>query len=168
MTHSRPHVRHQPPQLKPKMTPSSFRAFLSHWNVYKQLVGIPSNSIDSAAQIFSLACSEHAEIRRTIADHRPDHLQLSESDYIDMLQNLLTARATPETYRNRLFSMSQNAEESCQQWLKRLQEVSPDCEFSIPCSEKPSTFHKFDESIIRSKFILGQHNTHIKQDLLTK
>ena len=70
---ARPNVRHQAPQLKVSMTPSSFRSFVSHWTIYKQLVGIPSNGPDSAAQIFSLACTENPEIRRTIEDHRPDH-----------------------------------------------------------------------------------------------
>ena len=37
----RPQVRHQPHQLQPKMTPSSFRAFITHWTVYKSLVGFP-------------------------------------------------------------------------------------------------------------------------------
>ena len=30
-------VRHQAPQLKPSMSPSSFRAFVAHWQVYKKL-----------------------------------------------------------------------------------------------------------------------------------
>ena len=58
----KPNVRHQPPQLQPNMTPSSFRAFKSHWEVYKSLVGIPLNSRDAAAQIFSLACTDHPQI----------------------------------------------------------------------------------------------------------
>ena len=164
----RPHIRYHPPQLKPKMTPSSFRAFNSHWVVYKQLVGIPSDSPDLAAQIFSLTCADHPEIRRTIADHRPNHLQLGEKEYIEMLQKLLTARANPETYRNKLFNMMQNANETCQQWMQRLHEVAPDCEFTIPCNEKPGVFHRFDESILKTKFILGVHNTRIKHELLTK
>ena len=49
---SKPNVRHQSPQLQPSMTPSSFRAFVSHWTMYKRLVGISSNGVDSAAQIF--------------------------------------------------------------------------------------------------------------------
>ena len=57
-TSNRPQVRHQAPQLQPKMTPSSFRAFQSHWTVYKQLVGMSPNSVDAAAQIFSLACHD--------------------------------------------------------------------------------------------------------------
>ena len=115
------------------MNLSSFRAFVSHWQVYKQLVGIGSTGIESAAQIFSLACTDHPDIRQTIADHKPDHLLLSEHEYLEMLRKLLTAQATPETYRNKFFIMTQNAGETCQQWLKRLQEVVPDCEFSIEC-----------------------------------
>ena len=61
----KPQVRHTPPQLQPKMTPSSFRAFLSHWKVYKQLVGLPNNTTDGAAHIFSLTCTDHPEIRQT-------------------------------------------------------------------------------------------------------
>lgn len=38
---NKPHIRHQPPQLKPSMTPSSFRGFVSHWTTYKGLVGLP-------------------------------------------------------------------------------------------------------------------------------
>ena len=164
---AKPQVRHKSPQLQPTMTPSSFRAFKSHWHVYKQLVGIQDNSPNAAAQLFSLTCTDHPEIRQTVADHNPNHLTLSEPDYLDMLRKLLTARATPETYRNKFFNMVQGPDESCQQWLKRLQEVAPDCEFSIPCNEK-GVYHRFDETLLRSKFILGMHNTSMKQDLLTK
>ena len=161
-------VRHKSPQLSPSMSPSSFRAFVSHWTIFKQLVGIPTGSINTAAQLFSLACMDHPEIRRTIADHRPNHMLLAEDEYINMLQNLLTAQATPETYRNKFFSMTQNPGETCQQWLGRLQEVSPDCDFTIRCSNDVNTLHQFDSNLIRSKFILGLYNVKIKQDLLTK
>ena len=167
ITHN-PRVRHQPPQLKPVMNPSSFRAFTEHWAAYKQLVGIPDDSKDAAAQIFSLACTDHPEIRRMIADHKSDHRQLSEVEYIRMLRNLLTAKATPEAYRNKLFYMKQDPSESCQQWLNRLQEISPDCEFTIPCDQKEGVFHNFDDTILRTKFVLGLHNTHIKKDILSR
>ena len=165
---SRPHIRHQSPQLQPSMSPSSFRSFVSHWKVYKGLVGIASDGRDTAAQIFSVACNDHPEIRRTIADHRADHLELPETQYLEMLKKLLTAQATPETYRNKFFTMVQNSGETCQQWLKRLKEVVPDCEFNIQCDKHPDTVHSFDNSLLRSKFILGQYNDNIKQDLLTK
>ena len=100
-------VRHQAPQLQPSMTPSSFRAFVAHWQVYKKLVGIPAENTDTAAQIFSLACNDHPEVRRTVADYKSDHLLLSESQYIEMLRRLLTAHATPEAYRNKFFNMTQ-------------------------------------------------------------
>ncbi|MEL6805640.1 MAG: retropepsin-like aspartic protease, partial [Bacteroidota bacterium] len=64
--------------------------------------------------------------------------------------------------------MVQAQGETCQQWLKRLQEVSPDCEFVIPCTHSSGQFHKFDDTILRTKFILGMHNAHIKQELLSK
>ena len=117
MFNNKPNVRHNPPQLNPKMTPSSFRAFKSHWEVYKGLVGIPPNTPGAAAQIFSLCCNDHPQIRQNIADHNPGHLNLSESDYLHMLCRLLTAQAIPETYRSKFFSMNQNAGETCQQWL---------------------------------------------------
>ena len=122
---ARANVRYHPPQLKPSMTPSSFRAFVEHWTVYKKLVGIPSDTLDSGGQIFTLTCADHPEIRRTIADHKSNHLELGENDYIEMLRKLLTARANPETYRNKLFYMTQNSDETCHQWLKRLKEVPP-------------------------------------------
>ena len=161
-------VRHHPPQLNPNMNTSSFRTFAEHWEVYKKLVGLPSNSVNSAAQIFSLTCTDHPEIRRTIADHRSDHLQLNEDDYIEMLRKLLTARAAPETYRSKLFKMRQSSDETCHQWMKRLKELVPDCEFTIQCEHKPGEFHRFDETILRTQFILGIYNVHIKRDLLTK
>ena len=165
---SRPLVRHQSPQLQPTMSPSSFRAFASHWAVYKTLVGITSSGPDTAAQLFSLACNDHPDLRRTIAEHRSDHLMLPESEYLDMLKRLLTAQATPETYQNKFFGMVQNAGESCQQWLKRLQEVTPDCEFVIPCDQHDSITHSFENTLLRSKFILGTYNPGIKQELLTR
>ena len=165
---ARANVRYHPPQLKPSMTPSSFRAFVEHWTVYKKLVGIPSDTLDSGGQIFTLTCADHPEIRRTIADHKSNHLELGENDYIEMLRKLLTARANPETYRNKLFYMTQNSDETCHQWLKRLKEVAPDCEMTMPCSNKPGDFHNYGEYILRTKFILGICNTNIKQELLTK
>ena len=66
---SKPQVRHKAPQLKPIMTPSAFRAFISHWTVYKGLVGIPHDSPNAAAQLFSLACTDNPEIRQTISDY---------------------------------------------------------------------------------------------------
>ena len=69
---NKPQVRHKPPQLKPQMTPSSFRAFLSHWAVYKNLVGIPPDCQNSAAQLYSLACEDHPQLRQTIEDHNPE------------------------------------------------------------------------------------------------
>ena len=167
-TSHRPQIRHQSPQLQPTMNPSSFRAFITHWDVYKGLVGIVSGGVDSAAQLFSLACTDHPEIRQTIADHKPDHLRLHESEYLEMLRRLLTAKASPESYRNKFFTMTQNPGETCQQWLKRLQEVVPDCEFSIPCSEKSGVFHKFGENLLRTKFMLGTYDDNIRQVLLTK
>ncbi|MEL6802194.1 MAG: DDE-type integrase/transposase/recombinase [Bacteroidota bacterium] len=164
----RPLVRHQPPQLQENMNPSSFRAFERHWLAYKKLVGLPSNSFDSAAQLFSLTCSENSKIRKMISDHNPNHLNLSEQEYLEMVRNLLTSRASPETYRNKFFHMSQQPGESCQQWLQRLQEISPDCEFSFPCNQDSNIFHSFDETLIRSKFIMGMTNTEIKKDLLSK
>ena len=165
---SKPQVRHQAPQLKQKMTPSSFRAFVSHWTVYKSLVGLRNDDANAAAQIFSLACTDHQDIRQTIADHKPDHLTLGETEYLEMLRKLLTARATPETYRGKLFSLTQRSDESCQEWLKRLQEIAPDCEFTILCPNDHTTYHRFDETIIRTKFILGLNNLHIKQDIMAK
>ncbi|MEL6804566.1 MAG: hypothetical protein AAFO91_12390, partial [Bacteroidota bacterium] len=165
---ARSHVKYDPPQLKPKMTPSSFRAFTTHWEVYKQLAGIPSNNHDSTAQILLLTCTSHPEIRQTIADHRADHLQLGEKEYIDMLKRILTSRANQETYRKKLFGMTQHPSETCQQWVQRLQEIAPDCEFTIPCSEKPGLFHKYDESILRTKFIQGVYSTRIKHELFAK
>ena len=165
---TKPHIRHKPPQLQPQMNPSSFRAFSSHWEVYKRLVGIRDNSRDAAMQIFSLACVDSPEIRQTIADHNPNHLCLSEMDYLDMIRRLVTSHATPETYRTKFFNMVQTSGESCQQWLKRLREVTPDCEFVIPCDNKNGSFHRFDENLLRSKFIVGLYNSNIKQDLLTK
>ena len=161
-------VRHKSPQLTSSMTPSSFRAFVTHWRVFKQLVGIPPGDTTTSAQLFSLACSDHPEVRNTIADHMPNHLTLGEQEYLNMLQKLLTAQATPEAYRNKFFSMMQNQGETCQQWLRRLQEVSPDCDFTIRCSTDESIVHNFDDNLLRSKFILGLFNTNIKQDLLTK
>ena len=108
------HISHKPPQLKPTMTTSSFRAFVDHWSVYKKLVGRPVYSSDGAAHIFSLACSDHPEIRQTIANHKPEHLTLTEVEYIEMIRKLLTARSTPETYRNKFFYMSQTPSETCQ------------------------------------------------------
>ena len=64
--------------------------------------------------------------------------------------------------------MTQYPGETCQQWLKRLQEVVPDCEFSIPCSEKSGVFHKFGENLLRTKFMLGTYDDNIRQVLLTK
>ena len=124
-------VRHHAPQLQPSMNPSSFRAFVEHWQVYKKLVGIPSGITDTAAQIYSLTCNDHPEIRNTITNHKSDHLSLSESEYLDMLRKLLTAHATSEVYRGKFFSMSQHPNESCKEWLKRLKEVAPDCDFAI-------------------------------------
>ena len=165
---AKPQITHKPPQLKPKMTPSSFRTFKVHWKVYKHLVGLPDDSPDGPAQIFSLACSEHPEIRQTVEDYNPEHLQLTESDYLEMICKLLTAQSTPETFRHKFFSMSQHSEESCQHWLQRLKEVSPDCNFYISCNQKEGVFHPFDENLLRSKFILGLSNISIKQDLLAK
>ena len=161
-------VRHKSPQLTSSMTPSSFRAFVTHWRVFKQLVGIPPGDTTTSAQLFSLACSDHPEVRNTIADHMPNHLTLGEQEYLNMLQKLLTAQATPEAYRNKFFSMMQNQGETCQQWLRRLQEVSPDCDFTIRCSTDESIVHNFDDNLLRSKFILGLFNTNIKQDLLRR
>ena len=56
---SHPLVHHQPPQLEPSMTPSSWRAFERHWKVYKRFVKIPSDCPDAAAHIFSLTCHNH-------------------------------------------------------------------------------------------------------------
>ena len=167
---NKPHIRHQPPQLKPSMTPSSFRGFVSHWTTYKGLVGLPPGCHDASAHIFSLACADHPQIRQTIADHNPEHLALSEKEYLEMIRNLLTARASTETYRNKFFSMTQNPGETCQQWLQRLQEVTPDCEFCIPCNRNDArdVFHTFEKNLLRSKFILGMYSTNIKQDLLAK
>ena len=167
-TTHKPLVRHQAPQLKPSMSPSSFRAFVSHWTVYKNLVGIQNDDTNAAAQIFSLTCTDHPEIRQTIADYKPDHLTLNEAGYLEMLRKLLTSKATPETYRNKLFIMTQGPDETCQEWLKRLKEVAPDCEFTFLCPNDATTYHRFDETIIRTKFILGLANMHIKQDLLAK
>ena len=164
----KPQVTHKPPQLKPNMNSSSFRAFITHWNVYKQLVGLPIDNPNGAAHIFSLACSDYPEIRQTIADYNPEHLLLPEQDYLSLISKLLTAQSTPETYRNKFFNMSQNSEETCQQWLQRLKEIVPDCEFNIPCNQKEGVFHHYDEDILRSKFILGICNMDIKQDLLAK
>ena len=164
----RPHVRHQPPQLQPSMTPSSFRQFTSHWTMYKKLVGILPNSEDAAAHINSLACADHPEIRRTIADHKPNHLLLSESEYIEMLRKLLTAQAAPDSYRHKFFNMAQNQEETCHHWLKRLQEVAPDCEFTIVCDHNPNTLHRFDDSLLKTKFVLGLSDQTIKQDLIAR
>ena len=161
-------VRHQAPQLKPSMSPSSFRAFVAHWQVYKKLVGISPECSDTSAQIFSLACNDHPEIRRTIADYKSDHLLLQESEYIEMLRRLLTARATPEAYRSKFFNMTQNPRESCQEWLKRLQEVVPDCDFIVKCDKVDGCTHRFDDTLLKTKFILGSYNEHIKQDLLAK
>ena len=160
----RSQVRYHPPQLKPVMNPSAFRSFVHHWNVYKEMVGIPN----TASQLFTLACSDNPEIRLTIADHKSDHLSLSETDYLELLRKLLTSQASHETYRHKFFNMTQNHGETCHQWLKRLKEIVPDCEFTMPCSNKDGSFHKYDESLLRTKFILGLYNTHIKQDLLTK
>ena len=74
---SKPLVRHQPPQLQQNMNQSAFRAFVTHWNVYKRLVGIPPNYPDAAAQLFSLTCVDNPQIRQTIADHNPNHLNIS-------------------------------------------------------------------------------------------
>ena len=161
-------IRHQAPQLKPIMTPSSFRAFVSHWQIYKKLVGIPPESTNTASQIFSVCCTDHPEIRRTIEDHRSDHSLLSETQYMEMLRRLLTAYANPEAYCNKFFTMTQNSNESCQDWLKRLQEVAPDCDFTIKCDHKEGTIHKFEDKLLRTKFILGTYNEHIKNDLLAK
>ena len=165
---SRSAVRHQAPQLRPTMNPSAFRAFVSHWQVYKKLVGMPSETPDTAAEIFSLTCNDHPEIRQTIADYQPDHLFLSEKDYIEMLRRILTAHATPEAYRNKFFTMTQNPNESCHEWLKRLQEVVPDCDFTLKCDQKDGVVHRFDDTLLKTKFILGSYNEHIRQDLLTK
>ncbi len=85
-----------------------------------------------------------------------------------MLQKLLTAQATPETYRNKFFNMVQNQGETCQQWLQRLQKVSPDYDFTIKCTGNDRVVHNFDYNLLRSKFILGLYNANIKQDLLTR
>ena len=96
---SKPIVRHQAPQLQQSMNPSSFRAFVAHWAVYKRLVGIPPDYADAAAQLFSLTCVDNPQIRQTIADHNPNHINLNEEQYLEMLRGLLTSRATPETYK---------------------------------------------------------------------
>ena len=162
--------RHHAPQLQPSMSPSDFRSFCMHWTVYKTLVGMAPNAPDAAAQLFSLACNDHPELRRTIADHKADHILLTETEYLNMLKKLLTAQATPETYRNKFFNMVQNTGESCHQWLKRLKEVVPDCEFNTKCHQHKdeAVVVNFDNSLLRSKFILGMNNDNIKQDLLTK
>ena len=160
-------VRHKSPQLAPSMTPSSFRAFVSHWRVFKQLVGIPTDDTHTSAQLFSLACTDHPEVRRTIADHMPNHLSMGEQEYLNMLQKLLTAQATPDTYRKKFFNMSQQQNETCQQWVRRLQEVSPDCDFTIRCSSDENVIHHFDDNLLRTKFILGLHHVNIRQDLCT-
>ena len=165
---SKSSARHKAPQLRPTMSPSAFRAFVSHWQVYKKLVGLSPSTTDMAAEIFSLTCNDHQEIRQTIADYQPDHLLLSEKDYIEMLRRLLTARATSDAYRSKFFSMSQNPNESCHEWLKRLQEVVPDCDFNLKCNYNEGVIHRFDDTLLKTKFILGSYNEHIKQDLLTK
>ena len=165
---NRPHVRHQSPQLQPSMSTSSFRDFISHWEVYRNLVGIPSNGSNTAAQMFSLACNDNPEIRSIIANHNPNHLMLPEKDYIEMLRRLLTAQATPEIYRNKFFSMMQMQGETCQNWLKRLKEIAPDCDFMLPCSKSENTVHSFGNTLLRTKFIMGTYNVNVKKDLLTK
>ena len=64
--------------------------------------------------------------------------------------------------------MSQQQNETCQQWVRRLQEVSPDCDFTIRCSTDENVIHHFDDNLLRTKFILGLHHVNIRQDLLTK
>ena len=71
-------------------------------------MSIASDSPDAAAMLFSLTCSDHPDLRRTIADHKPDHLNQSESEYLNMLCKLVTAQATPETYRNKFFNLVLN------------------------------------------------------------
>ena len=159
-------VRHKAPQLSPNMNPSAFRAFVSHWRVYKGLVGI--RGINTAAQIFSLACDDHPDIRNTIADYNSEHLSLSEDGYLEMLRKILTAHSTPEAYRNKFFNMAQQSNETCKSWLKRLQAVTPDCEFTLCCDLKEGHIHKFDDSLLRTKFIMGTHNEQIRHDLLSK
>lgn len=161
-------IQHKAPQLSPSMNPRLFRAFIRHWEVYKRLVGIPEEFVDTAAQIFSLCCNDHPDIRHTIADYDPDHLSMSEHDYFELLRKLLTSQSTPEIYRDKFFNMVQQENETCHQWLKRLKAVILDCEFTISCDKEEGHTHKFDDMLIRTKFILGTHNVHIKQDLLTK
>ena len=38
----------------------------------------------------------------------------------------------------------------------------------MKCDQKDGVTHRFDDTLLKTKFILGSYNEHIKQDLLTK
>ena len=163
-------IQHQAPQLKAKMTPSEFRLFKSHWEVFKGLVKLTGDRTITAS-IFSLCCKDHPEVRTSIANQNTNYLNLTEQEFLKMIETMVTERSNPDTYRSKFFALTQSRGESCQQWLDRLQAHIPDCEFEIHCefdnSDTPRK-HNIEKMMIRTKFITGMFNEFIKQDLLTK
>ena len=163
-------IQHQAPQLKPKMTPSEFRLFRSHWEVFKGLVRLTGDR-NITASIFSLCCKDHPDVRTSIANQNSNYLELIECDFLKMVEDMVTERSNPDTYRSKFFALTQNRGESCQQWLDRLQACVPDCEFEVKCefdTSDPPKVHNIEKMFIRTKFITGMYNEFIKQDLLTK
>ena len=118
------------PSLQAEMTHPQFQKFKVDWSVYKQITALPPSQIPP--YLYN-ACDDSTQ--NAIVNTMPDFFTTDENALLTKLEALVTKKANPAVHRIKFGSITQNEQESLQDFVVRLRSSAVECEFSCPaCS----------------------------------
>ena len=149
----------QCPVIKMKSTPAQYEQFIFEWKKYKAHYSL---SGENAATTLFFSCSD--EIREDIRNKQKQYSSTStwtEQDLLNIIKEITTSRTSPIVHIQGFFKMTQQFDETCENYLKRLQVKASCCNFL--CQNcKMSTA----ETRVKEKFVIGLNNKVIQTQVL--
>ena len=150
----RPHIKLDSKQLE-------FEQFVFEWNRYKshyQLCG------EQASTNLFFCCSD--EIRqhiRTKQSHTTSSFNWSESELLDLIKDIACSKVSAIVHVKEFLTMQQQADERCQDYLRRLQIKASCCAFKCSSCNASNA-----EKRVKEKFILGLKSSVIQTHVLNR
>ena len=151
--------RPKPPTITRNMTNSTFRCFITDWDVYKNMHGVTRHEI---GEILYSACDE--AVRDIIINTEHTFRTDTEEKCLATLNRIVTEHSNPMIHRINFRNIVQKDSEKIQDFYNRLLATAVDCEFSCP---NESCKQDLTSENIKDQFVIGLHNPQLQAEILT-
>ena len=159
-TTSHEHISNIPrPSMKMNSTQLEYDQFVFEWRRYKMHYRLSANQ--AATNLFFCFSEDIRQHIRTRQDCLGSSDDWAEHELLELIKDIATSKISPIVHTQQFLSMKQNVDESCQDYLRRLQVKASCCNFSCVSCNASSVNER-----VKEKFVIGLRNHVIQAQVI--